>query len=85
MRTDPGDGLVRGECAKCEVVVYEREFILDDCFNVYVGACPNCGARNLLQSTSLSRGYDSKRMSLVLPYKVEIEKNGWPTEWPTQD
>jgi len=69
-------GDVTGKCAKCGGVVAEWLVVLDDCYGVYRGQCPACGAINLLGGEG--RGYHSGGMTLVLPCKHEIEMNKWP-------
>jgi len=76
-------GHIAGACAKCGKAVWESLFILDDCYNVYAGRCPHCGAINLLALTGL-RGYSSAGMDLVLPYDEERDANQLPADCPTQ-
>jgi hypothetical protein len=73
---------VEGHCAKCTGTVYERLWILDDAYNVWIGKCPYCGALNYLGLVGL-RGYSSKAMTLVLPTDEEREANGLPPDTPT--
>jgi hypothetical protein len=65
---------IKGVCANCNQDVFESQFILDDCYNVWAGECPHCNAINLLSMNSL-RGYSSSGMDLVLPTDEEIDAN----------
>lgn len=71
-------GNVSGECANCHRPVHEHLFTLDDCYGVYRGKCPHCGAINLLDCKGSLRGYTSRRMTLCLPTDCEIKMNKWP-------
>jgi hypothetical protein len=71
-----------GTCAKCNGAVYESVDVLDDCYAVWMGRCPHCQALNFL-STRHGRGYDSKRMHLVLPTPEEIANNQLPADTST--
>lgn len=82
MRDKPGHGLIPGKCAHCQKAVYESLFTLDDCYNVWLGKCPHCGALNYLAMTSL-RGYGSRGMDLVLPTDEERDANDLPKDCPT--
>ena len=64
----------KGTCANCKQDVWESQFTLDDCYNVWAGECPHCQSVNLLSMSTL-RGYDSKNMLLVLPTDEEVETN----------
>lgn len=64
----------KGTCAHCKQDVWESQFTLDDCYNVWAGECPHCNAINFLALTSM-RGYSSQGMDLVLPFDEEIEAN----------
>lgn len=69
MRPEPGTGKwtkwVRGSCAGCGKTVYESLLTLDDCYLVWQGECPYCGAINILADTGL-RGYSERGMDLCL-------------------
>ena len=82
LQTKPKHGEVPGTCAKCGVAVYESLFILDDCYNVWGGKCPQCEAINMLAMTGL-RGYSSSGMDLVLPTDEERDANDLPADTPT--
>lgn len=73
-KTKTRDHDTKGTCANCKAEVWESQFTLDDCYNVWAGKCPHCDAVNLLALTSL-RGYSSQGMDLVLPFDEEIEEN----------
>lgn len=76
---------LKGICANCNVELWESEWILDDCYNVWAGQCPKCNACNLLSMNHGLRGYDSKQMYLVLPTDEEMESNpDLPRDCPTQ-
>ena len=64
----------KGICANCKAEVFESQFTLDDCYNVWAGECPHCKAVNLLSMSSL-RGYSSSQMDLVLPTDEEVDSN----------
>lgn len=72
-----------GECAKCGKSVYESQLILDDCYAVWWGKCPHCGAMNALDYRK-GRGYDRKRIYLVLPTNEEVIMNDLPDNTPTR-
>lgn len=83
MKSRAGRGTVEGECAHCKKPVYESLFTLDDCYNVWAGKCPHCGAVNFLAMSGL-RGYSSSGMILVLPTDEEREANEeLPQDCPT--
>lgn len=82
MKKAPSSGRIAGTCAHCGKTVWESTFILDDCYNVWAGKCPHCGAINLLALTGL-RGYSSSGMDLTLPYDEERDKNNLPEDCPT--
>ncbi len=75
---------IPGECAKCGKTVYESEFTLSDCYNVWAGRCPHCGAINLLSTSHGLRGYSSQKMWLVLPTDEEKAANDMPTDCPSR-
>jgi hypothetical protein len=79
---DPRFASIQGACAKCEQIVYESEFTLDDAYNVWAGKCPHCGAINLLSLNHGLRGYSSQGMHLVLPTIEERDANGLPGDCP---
>lgn len=83
MQKDPRRGYIKGVCAHCKQPVWEELWLLDDAYNVWIGKCPHCDARNLLGMTGL-RGYSSAGMDLVLPTDEEVAANDWPKDWPTQ-
>ena len=64
-----------GECANCQKPVFESQFTLDDCYNVWAGKCPHCQAINLLSMSHGLRGYSSGQMWLVLPTNEEVDSN----------
>ncbi len=69
-------GKIKGNCAYCRAVVGEDLFTLDDCYGVWRGECPECGAINLLDE-SKGRGYTKFQMWLVLPTDHECKENDW--------
>lgn len=74
---DKGD--IIGCCANCNNIVREYEGTLNDCYAVYRGKCPHCGAINLLHcQKGAIRGYTSKEIFLELPTDHEILLNKWP-------
>lgn len=74
-----------GNCANCGKEVFESQLSLDDCYNVWAGKCPHCGAINLLSMDHGLRGYDSRQMHLVLPTNEEVASNeDLPRDCPTQ-
>lgn len=79
-----------GTCAHCGAEVYERLYRLDDCFAIYAGKCPKCGALNVLDPTGSQtmRGYGSTGMHLCLPTPMETKLNGYgdvPTREPRSE
>lgn len=82
MKDAPGGDRIAGVCAHCGKAVWESLFTLDDCYNVWAGKCPHCGAINLLAMTGL-RGYSSSGMELVLPHDEEKAANNMPEDCPT--
>lgn len=74
---------VSGECAKCQRLVYELTWLLDDAYNVWIGKCPYCGSLNYLSTAHGLRGYDSGGMHLVLPTDEEAKANDLPEGTPT--
>lgn len=76
---------IGGSCAKCGKAVFESISTLDDCYNVWLGKCPHCGALNYLNAGMNSlRGYSIIGMDLVLPYDEEVEMNKLPPDTPTR-
>lgn len=76
---------LKGTCANCKTELWESQWILDDCYNVWAGQCPECNAYNLLSMDHGLRGYDSKEMHLVLPTIEELESNpDLPRDCPNQ-
>lgn len=81
MTLTPGEGQhCKGNCANCNVEVYEAQWLLDDAYNVWLGRCPSCKALNFLSMNHGLRGYTSGRMWLVLPTEEEKIANGLPAE-----
>jgi hypothetical protein len=85
MRATPAERFVEGTCPApdCKKPVYESLARLDDCYNVWVGRCPHCGAHSFLALSSL-RGYNSTRMDLWLPTDEERDSNELPADIPTR-
>ena len=75
---------VPGTCAKCGKPVYESEVTLDDCYGVWFGKCPHCGALNALETRKSLRGYSSTQMYLTLPEEEEVIMNELPADTPTK-
>ena len=75
---------VTGKCARCGGQVYEDLFTLDDCYGVWLGRCPHCGALNGLDCSKSIRGYWSQGMDLTLPTNEEVVMNGLPADTPTK-
>lgn len=82
-RRDGRMRMIEGICAKCGSVVFESEFILSDTYNVWAGRCWNCRAINFLSLNHGLRGYDSRKMYLVLPTDEEKKANNLPDDCPT--
>lgn len=73
--------MIPGQCPKCDKVVYESMFLLDDAYAVWAGLCPYCGAICLLDT---AEGYHSGKMYLTLPHNEEVIMLDLPPETPTK-